>query len=229
MLGLLAYAGTAVAEPTAATGKDAAEPEKARPGFAARAGAEWGILSAPIDTYGRYLRPDGSANVSFYETGTDRDLIAGRLEVGAAIPIVDGGGLFPRGGLVLGSSPSQARSVVVAGVPLAYVSQPMFFALAAGLEIQFARRVLGVGVDLGWASSWDGGGPVTPAELQLTRHGRSGPYFRFAATARLPWSRPYGLGLYAAAEVYLISDAPWSPKAHSRTAVGAFFEWDTSR
>jgi hypothetical protein len=226
MLGVLFYAGALRAEPNDSAPEAALRPAWSQ--FTARLGAEWGILSAPVDTRGHYLRPDGSANVSFYEAGADRELIAGRLEFGAATRMAHGFGLLGRSSVVLGSSPAEARSVVVAGLPLDYTSQPMFFALSGGVELQFARRVLGVGIDLGWAGTWDAGGPVTPAELELARAGTSGPYFRFSALARLPWSKPYGLGLYAAFDGYLTG--PWGGiVANDRTSVGAFFEWDGSR
>lgn len=226
---VLSCAGVARATPN---DEGTAETPKGRytePRLAMRGGAEWGVLSAPIPLDGEYRRPDGTANATFYEPGTSRELIAGRLEAGAATQLSHGLGLVARGGVVFGSSPLETRSTTVAGVQMEYGSQQMFFALAGGMEFQFLERALGVGLDLGWAGTWDPGRPTTPVGLELTRYFTSGPYVRFSAMARLPWRTPIGLGLYAAFDTYLTYGGGVDFRAQTRTSVGAFFELDGSR
>jgi hypothetical protein len=199
-----------------------------QPVLAVRGGAEWGVLWAPIAVAGHYLSPDGSAHVSFYEPGTQRELIAGRLEVGAAGRLPRRMGLFGRVGMVLGSSPVETQSRTVAGVRLEYPSQQMFFAFTGGAEVQLIERMLGLGFDFGWAGSWDPTRPTNAGELELIRHSSSGPYVRLSAMGRLPSKGLFGVGIFVAIDSYLTRD-PSSLGANSRASVGAFFELDASR
>lgn len=204
------------------------EPKRTTRTPVVRLGAEWGTLSAPIDTAGRYRRPDGSASVTFRNDGTDRELIAGRFEVGAVSRLTTSARILARGSVVFGSSLVERQSLTVAGVPIAYDDQQMFFSLAGGVEFQFAKRALGLGLDFGWAGTWAAGQTVTPLELELARDSSSGPYGRFSVLGRIPSNSPYGAVLFAAVDGYLLTEA-WGPSANGRWSFGALFEWDASR
>lgn|GEM_PF-2738682 len=205
-----------------------ARPRRFQPALAFRGGAEWGRLWVPLAVEGGYVRPDGSASVSFYDMSPERQLIAGRLEIGAASQLPRQNGLFGRVGMVFGSSPVEAQSLVVAGVPLEYLSQQMFFAFTGGAEVQLLRRMLGLGFDFGWAASWDPTQPTFSSELGLVRHSSSGPYWRLSVMARLPSKGMFGAGIFASVDTYLTRD-PSSLGANSRASLGAFLELDGSR
>jgi len=226
---LLTYCSAVHAAPPDTGTKPEPKARALGPALAFRGGAEWGMLWAPLVVEGDYVRSDGSASVNFYETSPERQLIAGRLEIGAASRLPRQNGLFGRVGMVFGSSPVETQSLVVAGVPIEYPSQQMFFAFTGGAEVQVLRRMLGLGFDFGWAASWD---PTRPTfsdepELVLVRHSSSGPYWRIAATARLPSKGLVGVGLFVAVDTYLTWDN--SLGANSRASLGAFFELDGSR
>jgi hypothetical protein len=224
---LLTYCGVAHAAPTDARTKPESPPRTRKPALAFRGGAEWGTIHAPLAVAGDYVRPDGSASVNFYDWSPARQLIAGRLEIGPTIQLPRGNGLFGRVGMAFGSSPVETQSLVVAGVPLEYPSHQMFFAFTGGAEVQLLRRMLGLGFDFGWAASWDPTRPSFTNELELVRHSSSGPYWRLAATARLPSKGLFGVGLFVAVDTYLTWDN--SLGANSRASLGAFIELDGSR
>jgi len=239
MLLCASRAGAAPHAPVDAGASDAGAPKDAgtdpvegpghfQPVLAFRGGAEWGTLWAPNLVQGEYVRPDGSAHVSFYEPGpASRELVGGRMEVGAAMRLPHEQGLFGHVSMALGGSAIETQSVTVAGVSLQYPSQQMFFAFAGGAEFQFEERVFGVGFDVGYAATWDPG-RVTVSGFELVKYGSSGPYGRLSTTARLPWKSLVGVVLYAALDGYLIMNN-WTLGAHGRMSIGACFELDGSR
>jgi hypothetical protein len=118
------------------------------------------------------------------------------------------------------------------GVDTSWSTAPIWWSLAAGVEIQIARRILGLSLEGGTAGLFDQTSQVEPAGVSLRGSYLGGVFSRAGANVRFPPSTPVATGVMVAAEGFVWIDQDLGARSDRggwRLTCGIFLEWDRTR